>query len=143
MVVVSAMNEPCTTIAMGADAMPFSRIVFGMWRIADWQLSRGERRARVEAALELGVTSFDHADIYGDYAAESLFGDVLADAPQLRERMQLVTKCGIRALSARRPEHRVKHYDTGPCTSSRRSSSRCARCAPTGSICCCCIVRIR
>nr|WP_230953087.1 aldo/keto reductase [Burkholderia stagnalis] len=106
-------QAPCTTIAMGADAMPFSRIVSGMWRIADWRLSRGERRALVEAALDLGVTSFDHADIYGDYAAESLFGDVLADAPQLRERMQLVTKCGIRPVSAQRPEHRVKHYDTG------------------------------
>ncbi|RQQ04606.1 oxidoreductase [Burkholderia stagnalis] len=113
MVVVSMTQAPCTTIAMGADAMPFSRIVFGMWRIADWRLSRGERRALVEAALDLGVTSFDHADIYGDYAAESLFGDVLADAPQLRERMQLVTKCGIRPVSAQRPEHRVKHYDTG------------------------------
>ncbi|KVM89313.1 aldo/keto reductase [Burkholderia stagnalis] len=113
MVVVSMTQAPCTTIAMGADAMPFSRIVSGMWRIADWRLSRGERRALVEAALDLGVTSFDHADIYGDYAAESLFGDVLADAPQLRERMQLVTKCGIRPVSAQRPEHRVKHYDTG------------------------------
>ncbi|KVW22152.1 oxidoreductase [Burkholderia ubonensis] len=112
MVVVSAMNEPCTTIPMGADAMPFSRIVFGMWRIADWRLSRGERRALIEAALELGVTSFDHADIYGDYTAEGLFGDVLADAPQLRERMQIVTKCGIRLVSPQRPAHRIKHYDT-------------------------------
>ncbi|AYZ63663.1 oxidoreductase [Burkholderia multivorans] len=112
MVVVSLMNEPCTTIPMGTDAMPFSRIVFGMWRIADWRLSIGERRALIEAALELGVTSFDHADIYGDYTAEGLFGDVLADAPQLRERMQIVTKCGIRLVSAQRPAHRIKHYDT-------------------------------
>nr|WP_228545110.1 aldo/keto reductase [Burkholderia pseudomultivorans] len=97
---------------MGADAAPFSRIVFGMWRIGDWALSGRERRALVEAALELGVTSFDHADIYGDYTAESLFGDVLAEAPHLRERMQIVTKCGIRLVSARRPAHGIKHYDT-------------------------------
>ncbi|VWD47841.1 putative aldo/keto reductase family oxidoreductase [Burkholderia lata] len=97
---------------MGADAVPFSRIVFGMWRIGDWALSVRERRALIEAALELGVTSFDHADIYGDYTAEGLFGDVLADAPHLRERMQLITKCGIRLVSARRPAHGIKHYDT-------------------------------
>ncbi|AOK18780.1 aldo/keto reductase [Burkholderia cepacia] len=112
MVVVSAMTERCTTISMGADAVPFSRIVFGMWRIGDWALSIRERRALIEAALELGVTSFDHADIYGDYTAEGLFGDVLADAPHLRERMQIITKCGIRLVSARRPAHGIKHYDT-------------------------------
>ncbi|MGU7773387.1 aldo/keto reductase [Burkholderia sp. MR1-5-21] len=112
MVVVSDMTERCTTISTGSDALVLSRIVFGMWRIADWRLSRGERRALIEAALELGVTSFDHADIYGDYTAERLFGEVLADAPHLRERMQLVTKCGIRLVSAQRPEHRIKHYDT-------------------------------
>lgn len=112
MVVVSAMTERCTTISMGADAAPFSRIVFGMWRIGDWALSVRARRELIEAALELGVTSFDHADIYGDYMAEGLFGDVLADAPHLRERMQIITKCGIRLLSARRPAHGIKHYDT-------------------------------
>lgn len=112
MVVVSAMTERCTTISMGADAAPFSRIVFGMWRIGDWALSVRERRALIEAALELGVTSFDHADIYGDYTAEGLFGDVLADAPHLRERMRIITKCGIRLVSARRPAHGIKHYDT-------------------------------
>ncbi|MBN3826968.1 oxidoreductase [Burkholderia sp. Ac-20384] len=112
MVVVSAMTERCTTISMGADAAPFSRIVFGMSRIGDWALSVRVRRALIEAALELGVTSFDHADIYGDYTAEGLFGDVLADAPHLRERMQIITKCGIRLVSERRPAHGIKHYDT-------------------------------
>ncbi|RQS65516.1 oxidoreductase [Burkholderia sp. Bp8963] len=116
MVVVTDMNEMnarCTTISIGAEPMPFSRIVFGMWRLADWRLSRRERRALIDAALELGVTSFDHADIYGDYTAESLFGEVLDDAPHLREQMQIVTKCGIRLVSTRRPAHRLKHYDAG------------------------------
>ncbi|WP_412524158.1 aldo/keto reductase [Burkholderia sp. S-53] len=112
MVVVNDMTERCTTISMGTDAVSFSRIVFGMWRIGDWAMSARERRALIEAALELGVTSFDHADIYGDYTAEGLFGDVLADAPHLRERMQIITKCGIRLVSARRPAHGIKHYDT-------------------------------
>lgn len=112
MAVVNAMTERCPTIPMGADAAPVSRILFGMWRIGDCALSGRERRALVEAALELGATSFDHADIYGGYTAESLFGDVLAEAPHLRERMQIVTKCGIRLVSARRSAHGIKHYDT-------------------------------
>jgi predicted oxidoreductase len=60
------------------------------------------------------VTSFDHADIYGDYAVEELFGEALALAPGLRERLQLVTKCGIKLVSARRPGHAQKSYDTSP-----------------------------
>jgi predicted oxidoreductase len=52
--------------------------------------------AAVEAALEIGITSFDHADIYGDGAAEAAFGAVLAQSPGLRDRIRIQTKCGIR-----------------------------------------------
>jgi predicted oxidoreductase len=94
-------------------AVPFelSPIVAGLWRIADWQLSVQERVRWIEQALELGITSFDHADIYGDYRAEGLFGEAFNIAPALRQRMQLVSKCGIRLRSAERP-HRINYYDT-------------------------------
>ena len=62
--------------------------------------------------MDLGVTSFDHADIYGDYGVETLFGEALALKPALRQKMQLVGKCGIRLVSPRRPDHRLKSYDT-------------------------------
>jgi predicted oxidoreductase len=52
--------------------------------------------AAVEAALAAGITAFDHADIYRNGKAESVFGEVLARAPGLRERIVLQTKCGIR-----------------------------------------------
>jgi predicted oxidoreductase len=91
--------------------LALSPIVAGLWRIADWNLNVQERVRWIEQALELGITSFDHADIYGDYRAEALFGEALKAAPTLRERMQLVTKCGIRLRSAQRP-YRVNHYDT-------------------------------
>ena len=74
-------------------------------------------RARVrwiEECLSLGITTFDHADIYGDYTVEGLFGDAVAAAPGLRARMQLVTKCGIKLVSAKRPGHAIKSYDTSP-----------------------------
>ncbi len=87
-----------------------SPVVAGLWRIADWELDVPARVRWIEQALELGITSFDHADIYGDYRAESLFGEALQHAPALRRRMQLVTKCGIRLRSAQRP-YRLNHYD--------------------------------
>lgn len=88
-----------------------SPIVAGLWRIASWNLSVPERVRWIEQALELGITSFDHADIYGDYRAETLFGEALQSTPALRQRMQLITKCGIRLRSAQHP-YRVNHYDT-------------------------------
>ncbi|MGX6745265.1 aldo/keto reductase [Streptomyces peucetius] len=50
----------------------------------------------VEAALDSGITAFDHADIYRHGKSEAVFGEVLARAPGLRERIVLQTKCGIR-----------------------------------------------
>jgi len=63
--------------------------------------------AAVEAALDIGVTLFDHADIYRHGKAEAVFGEVLAGTTGLRERIQLQTKCGIR-LNERGLE---THYD--------------------------------
>ena len=89
-----------------------SRLVAGAWRMSDWGWSAQERLRWIEQCIELGVTTFDHADIYGGYSVEQLFGEALALAPALRDKMQLVTKCGICLLSPNRPAHRVKHYDT-------------------------------
>jgi predicted oxidoreductase len=94
-----------------ASNLELSPIIAGLWRIADWNLSVAERVRWIEQALELDITSFDHADIYGGYRAESLFGEALKASPNLRQRMQLVTKCGIRLRSAER-EYRVNYYDT-------------------------------
>lgn len=59
--------------------------------------------AAVEAALDSGITTFDHADIYRHGKAEAVFGEVLARAPGLRERIVLQTKCGIRLADGDRP----------------------------------------
>jgi predicted oxidoreductase len=89
-----------------------SRIVAGMWRLAEWPYDAQGLLDFLRACIENGVTSFDHADIYGDYTCEERFGQALALDPGLRERMQLVTKCDIKLISKQRPTHRVKHYDT-------------------------------
>ena len=94
-----------------ATRFELSPIVAGLWRITEWQLGVQQRVRWIEQALELGITTFDHADIYGDYRAESLFGEALKASPELRGRMQLVTKCGIRLRSAQKP-YRINYYDT-------------------------------
>lgn len=91
--------------------LQLSPIVAGLWRLTTWGLDVPARVRWIEQALELGITSFDHADIYGDYEEEAVFGAALKAAPALRERMQLVTKCGIRLRSAKRP-YAVNYYDT-------------------------------
>jgi predicted oxidoreductase len=80
--------------------------------VVSWHLSDVELLDLIHACVDLGITTFDLADIYGDYASEGIFGRALALEPGLRERIQLVTKCGIKLVSDYRPEHRLKHYDT-------------------------------
>ncbi|HEY0845609.1 MAG TPA: aldo/keto reductase [Noviherbaspirillum sp.] len=99
-------------IRLAQHGPEFSRIVFGLWRLADWNLTPSQRLSLLEQAIDLGVTTVDHADIYGNYRGEGLFGEALALAPHLRDRIEIVGKCGIRLVSGNRPQHRIKHYDT-------------------------------
>lgn len=90
-----------------------SRLVYGMWRLGDDEnTSPAHVQAKIEACLAQGITSFDQADIYGGYQAEALLGAALRAAPQLRNKMEIVTKCDIVAPVGRHSAARVKHYDT-------------------------------
>ncbi|MFC7373355.1 aldo/keto reductase family oxidoreductase [Fictibacillus iocasae] len=95
-----------------AKDLEFSRIVHGHWRLGEWNLSDQELLALVEQCIEWGITTFDHADIYGGYTCEEIFGKALALKPELREKIQIVSKCGIKLISGNRPEHSIKSYDT-------------------------------
>ncbi|MCQ0970070.1 aldo/keto reductase [Paracoccus sp. TK19116] len=98
-----------------ADDLSFSRIVYGMWRLADDpDISTGHVRAKVEACLDQGITTLDQADIYGGYEGEALLGAAFREAPGLRDRVELVTKCDIVAPMGRHGAARVKYYDTTP-----------------------------
>jgi predicted oxidoreductase len=99
-------------VELCAGGPRLSPVVAGAWRMDGWGWSAQERLRWIEACLALHISSFDHADIYGDYRVQSLFGEALALQPGLRDQLQLVGKCGIRLVSAARPEHRVKSYDT-------------------------------
>ena len=99
-------------INLSANGPSFSRIVHGLWRLADWGKNRSEILKLINSCIEIGITTFDHADIYGEYTCESLFGDALSESQHLREKMELVTKCGVKLVSKNRPEHSIAHYDT-------------------------------
>lgn len=81
-----------------------SQLVLGCMRMGgDWDKNNPytaehikEGQAAVEAALDIGINMFDHADIYTAGKAERVFGEVLKAKPQLRERIVLQSKCGIK-----------------------------------------------
>ncbi|WP_137936046.1 aldo/keto reductase [Chitinivorax sp. B] len=89
-----------------------SRLILGSWRVLDWQYSTSELLNFIEACLDLDVSTLDFADIYGDYDAETRFGEVFAIKPGLRTRLRCIGKTGIKLLSSKFPERQVKHYDT-------------------------------
>ena len=99
-------------IDMAEGGPRVSRLALGFWRLAGWGLSDAELLDLIRASLDLGITTFDHADIYGDHTCQELFGRALALEPALRERMRIVTKCSIMLASPSRPQHTIKHYDT-------------------------------
>ncbi len=88
-----------------------SRIIHGHWRLADWKLSNQELLKFIEQAIEIGITTFDHADIYGDYSCEKLFGKALHLNKEIRKNIQLITKCGIKLISNKFPDRKYKYYD--------------------------------
>jgi len=93
--------------------LTLSRLAYGVWRLSEAADTSAQAVAgRIQACLDQGITTFDHADIYGGYSCEALFGAALRAQPGLKARMEIVTKCDIMLLSDQRPDNRVKHYDT-------------------------------
>ena len=81
-------------IPFGQDDKELSEIVLGMMRIKDKSVKEVEEL--VETALSVGINAFDLADIYGRGRCEELLGLVLKNRPDLREKMWIQSKCGIR-----------------------------------------------
>ncbi|OIU73273.1 aldo/keto reductase [Rossellomorea aquimaris] len=94
------------------EELSFSRIIHGLWRLSDWNQTKEETLSLIQFNLEKGITTFDHADIYGSYTCEEKFGEALSLEPSIREQMEIVTKCGIVLPSKNRPDHKTHHYNT-------------------------------
>ena len=81
-------------ITLGQDDKELSEIVLGMMRIEDKSVKEVEEL--VATALSVGINAFDLADIYGRGRCEELLGLVLKNHPDLREKIWIQSKCGIR-----------------------------------------------
>ncbi|WP_420411130.1 aldo/keto reductase [Roseibium sp.] len=96
-----------------SDTLDFSRLIYGMWRLGDdTDTSPAHVERKIQSCLDQGITTFDQADIYGGYTAEAVLGGALKANPSLRDKMEIVTKCGIIAPAGRYTDAKVKHYDT-------------------------------
>lgn len=91
----------------------FSRLVYGTWRI----LAGAETATtidlskRLHKCVELGITTLDTAEIYGDYRVEEFIGQALKADPGLKKKLEVVTKCGIYVPCDFHPERKVAHYN--------------------------------
>ena len=98
-------------ISLNSD-VSLSRLIYGMWRIGDdTDTSTSHVQAKIESCLSQGITTMDQADIYGGYEAEEILGNALKGT-NLRDKIEIVTKCDIVAPAGRYSDAKVKYYDT-------------------------------
>lgn len=92
--------------------MKFSNIIAGVMTWGRWgkQLGTKDMQSLIEHCLDIGITTFDHADIYGAYSTESDFGKAISAMAIERSQYQLISKCGIQYVCDAR-ENKVKHYN--------------------------------
>lgn len=96
---------------MCQDGPVLSRVVAGMWRMGEWSMSVSQCLELIEQCIGLGVTTFDHADIYGGGEVELRFGEALASKSELKNKIQIVTKCGIQLQNQVDGVTSVKYYN--------------------------------
>jgi predicted oxidoreductase len=90
-----------------------SPAVYGFWRWEDTSATGVAAMEKiVNVCLEQGINTFDHADVYGGYQCEELFGNVLKQKSFKREDVVLFTKCGVNIPHANRPGITIRHFDT-------------------------------
>ena len=92
--------------------MNFSEIIIGVMRWGIWgaNFSVSETQKMIEVCLNENLYSFDHADIYGGYTTEELFGNAFSEMKIPRENIQLSSKCGIK-MNSEKKNYPVKSYD--------------------------------
>lgn len=92
------------------NKLRYSKIAAGTMTWGSWGkgLNTTQMIALMQHCIANGVTTFDHADIYGDYGNEALFGKAFKESKIARESIQVVSKCGIQMTNGR--ENTVKHY---------------------------------
>lgn len=88
--------------------------IAGCMRWGKWgaNFSTAEYASLINDCITNDITAFDHADIYGSYTTEEEFGKALKHIAYQRDKIQLISKCGIQMMADNRPEHHLKSYNT-------------------------------
>lgn len=100
-------------VQMSPQGPAFSRLVQGYWRMGEWGMNQQQRLTFLKQHIELGITTVDHAHVYGNPSCESLFGEALRLEPSIRDGIEIVSKCGINLLGASAEKGQVVHYNFG------------------------------
>ncbi|HEY4198439.1 MAG TPA: aldo/keto reductase, partial [Mucilaginibacter sp.] len=96
-----------------SDAGPkVSPAIYGFYRWNEQDISLSKTERIVDLCLELGINTFDHADIYGGYQCEEIFGEIIRGKRIKRDDIVLFTKCGLVVPHPSQPDVKVKYYDT-------------------------------
>ncbi len=103
-------------IRLGETGPEVSPVIYSFWRALEDPdgISYRTVQAKLNFCLEQGITTFDHADIYGNYRVEELFGKAIKESGTKREDIIISTKCGINNVDSSRPAYRTRHYDSSP-----------------------------
>ena len=99
-------------IYLGDAGPKVSPVIYGFYRWDQEENTPASMERIVRLCLELGINTFDHADIYGDYKCEELFGNLIANKSVKREEIILFTKCGLRIPHKSQQGLRFTHVDT-------------------------------
>jgi predicted oxidoreductase len=93
------------------NKIPFSKIIAGTmtWGVWGKNCSTSQMIELMNLCLESGISTFDHADIYGGYTTEEAFGKAFGESQLNRKDIQLISKCGIQMVSENR-KNTIKHY---------------------------------
>ncbi len=94
------------------NKIPFSKIIAGTmtWGVWGKNCNSMQMIELMNCCLESNITTFDHADIYGDYTTETAFGNAFSESKIDRQKIQLISKCGIQMQLENR-KNSIKHYD--------------------------------
>ncbi len=90
----------------------FSKIIAGTMTWGYWgkNLNKSQMIELMNSCIETGITTFDHADIYGGYTTETAFGNAFGESRIDRNKIQLISKCGIQLPSENR-NTKIHHYN--------------------------------
>ena len=99
-------------VQMSPEGPLFSKLAQGYWRMEEWNMSPQQRLTFIKQHIEMGITTVDHAHVYGTVPCESLFGEALKLEPGLRDQIEIVSKFGIQLNNPNDVGQKVSYYDS-------------------------------